>query len=165
MLTLLYYEYGKFIFHKKLGGISMTTKQKKLAMLIIGLLVSTAGNITKAMHIVDSKFLYLCLTLLQYGGALAFIFGVNYFGTTYQYEKYPRESLQTVIDLNDERTRSIHNLAKAKAFDIIIYVLIILPFLLLEIKAGVSAIVLTGAAPVILGISYAYFLSKYSKEM
>ncbi|MDE7036377.1 MAG: hypothetical protein K2O98_00125, partial [Lachnospiraceae bacterium] len=81
----------------------MTTKQKKLAMLIIGLLVSTAGNITKAMHIVDSKFLYLCLTLLQYGGALAFIFGVNYFGTTYQYEKYPRESLQTVIDLNDER--------------------------------------------------------------
>ncbi len=117
------------------------------------------------MHIVDSKFLYLCLTLLQYGGMLAFIFGVNYFGTTYQYEKYPRESLQTVIDLNDERTRSIHNLAKAKAFDIIIYVLIILPFLLLEIKAGVSAIVLTGAAPVILGISYAYFLSKYSKEM
>lgn len=143
----------------------MTTKQKKLTMLIAGFLVHAAACMIKGMHITDNQLLILCLTLLQCGGMLAFVFGVNYFGTTCQYEKYPRESLQTIIDLNDERTRSIHNLAKAKTFDLITYVLICLPFLLLEMKAGISAIILTGAAPAILGISYAYFLSKYSKEM
>ncbi|MCI9024744.1 MAG: hypothetical protein HFG92_09940 [Dorea sp.] len=143
----------------------MTTKQKKLTMLIAGFLIGAAASITKGMHIIDSPFLNLCLVLLNYGGMLASLFGLNYFATTYQYEKYPKESLQTVIDLNDERTRQIHTLAKAKAFDIITYVLIFLPFLLLEIKAGVPAIVIAGTAPVILGISYAFFLSKYSKEM
>ena len=78
----------------------MTVKQKKLLMLIAGFLAHAAACIIKGLHITDSRFLYLCLTLIQYGGMIAFIFGVNYFGTTYQYEKYPEESAQTVIDQN-----------------------------------------------------------------
>lgn len=134
-------------------------------MLIAGFLVNAAAYITKGMHITDSRFLNLCLTLLQYGGMLAFIFGCNYFGTTYQYEKYPKESLQTVIDLNDERTRSIRNLAKAKTFDIITYVLICLPVLLLEMKTGWFAIAAAVTVLAVLGVSYAFFHWKYSKEM
>ena len=74
----------------------MTTKQKKLTMLIAGFLIGAAASITKGMHIIDSPFLNLCLVLLNYGGMLASLFGLNYFATTYQYEKYPKESLQTV---------------------------------------------------------------------
>lgn len=144
---------------------TMTVKKKKLFMLITGFLAYAAVCIIKALHIIDSQFLYLCLTLTQYGGMLAFIFGVNYFGTTYQYEKYPKESAQTLIDQNDERTCTIHNLAKAKAFDIITYVLILIPFLLLEIKADLAGVVVSGIALVILGISYFHYLRKYSKEM
>ena len=69
----------------------MTTKQKKLTMLIAGFLIGAAASITKGMHIIDSPFLNLCLVLLNYGGMLASLFGLNYFATTYQYEKYPKE--------------------------------------------------------------------------
>lgn len=147
------------------GGTTMTTKQKKLTLLIIGFLVHASAQMIKVMQLIDSRFLFLCLTLLQYGGMFAFVSAGHYFVTTYQYEKYPKESLQTVIDLNDERTRNIHNLAKAKTFDILTYVLICFPFLLLEMKAGLFAIIAAAAVLAILGISYAYFLSKYSKEM
>lgn len=143
----------------------MTVKQKKLFMLIVGLLAQTAAVMIKGLHIVDNQFLYLCLILIQYGGILAFIFGVNYFGTTYQYEKYPKESVQTVIEQNDERNRAIHSLAKAKAFDIITYVLILLPALLFEMKADLIGIIASGITLIVLGLSYLYFYLKYSKEM
>ena len=102
---------------------------------------------------------------MHYGGMLLSIFAINYFGTTYQYEKYPEESKQTLIDLNDERTRSIHNLAKARTFDIMTYVLMLLPAVLIDLKAGLSGIIGAGAALLIFGISYAFFLAKYKKEL
>ena len=46
-----------------------------------------------------------------------------------------------------------------------VYVLIVLPFLLIEIKAGLPGIIGSFAALLILGGSYAYFARKYSKEM
>ena len=155
------------LLHRRTQGglMKMTVKQKKLLMLIAGFLAHAAACIIKGLHITDSRFLYLCLTLIQYGGMIAFIFGVNYFGTTYQYEKYPEESAQTVIDQNDERTRTIHNLAKAKAFNIITYVLILLPALLFEMKADLIGIAASGTALIILGISCLYFYLEYSKEM
>lgn len=144
---------------------TMTVKQKKLLMLIVGFLANAAATIIKGLHFIDNQFLHLCLIIIQFGGILAFIFGVNYFGTTYQYEKYPEESAQTLIDQNDERTRAIQNLAKAKTFDIIAYVLIILPFLLFEMKTNWVGIIASGIALVILGVTYFYYLRKYSKEM
>ena len=107
----------------------------------------------------------VCLTLIHYAGMLLALNGVHYFGTTYQYEKYPEESRQTVIDLNDERTRTIHDLAKARTFDIMVYVLICLPFLLIEAKSDLLGIIGSAAALLILGGSYAYYARKYSKEM
>lgn len=150
---------------EKGGVMKMTVKQKKLFMIIVGFLVYAAAGIIKGLRIIDSRFLFLCLILIQYGGMIAFIFGINYFGTTYQYEKYPEESAQTVIDQNDERTRAIHTLAKAKAFNIITYVLILLPALLFEMKADLTGIAASGTALIVLGISYLYFYLKYSKEM
>lgn len=143
----------------------MTTKKKKQALILVGFLMHAIAAMLKYLHIFGSQAAVICLALAQYTGMFLFIDGIHYFGTTYQYEKYPEESRQTVIDQNDERTRAIHNLAKARAFDIIVYVLIFLPFLLIEAKAGLLGIIASAAALLILGGSYAYYYRKYSREM
>ena len=143
----------------------MKTTQKKIYMLIIGVLLYGIGFCLKCMHIFNSRWIILCLSLMHYGGMLLSLFAVNYFGTTYQYEKYPEESKQTLIDLNDERTKSIHNLAKARTFNIMTYVLMLLPAVLIDLKAGLVGIIGAGAALLIFGISYAFFLAKYKKEL
>ena len=143
----------------------MKTTQKKVYMLIIGILLYGIGFCLKCMHIFNSRWIILCLSLMHYGGMLLSLFAVNYFGTTYQYEKYPEESKQTLIDLNDERTKSIHNLAKARTFNIMTYVLMLLPAVLIDLKAGLVGIIGAGAALLIFGISYAFFLAKYKKEL
>ncbi len=143
----------------------MKTTQKKVYMLITGVLLYGIGFCLKCMHIFDSRWIILCLSLMHYGGMLLSLFAVNYFGTTYQYEKYPEESKQTLIDLNDERTKSIHNLAKARTFNIMTYVLMLLPAVLIDLKAGLVGIIGAGAALLIFGISYAFFLAKYKKEL
>ena len=143
----------------------MKTTQKKVYMLITGVLLYGIGFCLKCMHIFNSRWIVLCLSLMHYGGMLLSIFAINYFGTTYQYEKYPEESKQTLIDLNDERTKSIHNLAKARTFNIMTYVLMLLPAVLIDLKAGLVGIIGAGAAPLIFGISYAFFLAKYKKEL
>ncbi len=143
----------------------MKTTQKKIYMLIAGILLYGIGFCLKCMHIFNSRWIVLCLSLMHYGGMLLSIFAIHYFGTTYQYKKYPEESKQTLIDLNDERTRSIHNLAKARTFDIMTYVLMLLPAVLIDLKAGLSGIIGAGAALLIFGISYAFFLAKYKKEL
>ena len=143
----------------------MKTTQKKVYMLITGVLLYGIGFCLKCMHIFNSRWIILCLSLMHYGGMLLSLFAVNYFGTTYQYEKYPEESKQTLIDLNDERTKSIHNLAKARTFNIMTYVLMPLPAVLIDLKAGLVGIIGAGAALLIFGISYAFFLAKYKKEL
>ena len=143
----------------------MKTTQKKVYMLITGVLLFGIGFCLKCMHIFNSRWIILCLSLMHYGGMLLSLFAVNYFGTTYQYEKYPEESKQTLIDLNDERTKSIHNLAKARTFNIMTYVLMLLPAVLIDLKAGLVGIIGAGAALLIFGISYAFFLAKYKKEL
>lgn len=143
----------------------MTTKKKKQTYILVGLPMSAIASMLKNLHVFDGQAATICLTLIHYAGALLSLDGVHYFGTTYQYEKYPKESLQTVIDLNDERTRTIHDLAKARTFDIMVYVLICLPFLLIEARADFLGIIGSAAALLILGGSYAYFLRKYSKEI
>ncbi len=143
----------------------MKTTQKKVYMLITGVLLYGIGFCLKCMHIFNSRWIILCLSLMHYGGMLLSLFAVNYFGTTYQYEKYPEESKQTLIDLNDERTKNIHNLAKARTFNIMTYVLMLLPAVLIDLKAGLVGIIGAGAALLIFGISYAFFLAKYKKEL
>ncbi len=143
----------------------MKTTQKKVYMLITGVLLYGIGFCLKCMHIFNSRWIILCLSLMHYGGMLLSLFAVNYFGTTYQYKKYPEESKQTLIDLNDERTKSIHNLAKARTFNIMTYVLMLLPAVLIDLKAGLVGIIGAGAALLIFGISYAFFLAKYKKEL
>ncbi len=143
----------------------MTTKKKKQILILVGIPMHAIAFMIKCLHIFDREPATLCLTLIQYTGMLLFLNGIHYFGTTYQYEKYPEESRQTVIDQNDERTRTIHDLAKARSFDIITYVLILLPFLLIEAKAGLTGILCAFAALIILGGSYGYYYRKFSKEM
>ena len=143
----------------------MKTTQKKIYMLITGVLLYGIGFCLKCMHIFNSRWIILCLSLMHYGGMLLSLFVFFYFGTTYQYEKYPEESKQTLIDLNDERTKSIHNLAKARTFNIMTYVLMLLPAVLIDLKAGLVGIIGAGAALLIFGISYAFFLAKYKKEL
>ena len=143
----------------------MITKKKKMTMIFIGFPMYSISLMVKCLHIFDSRALTICLTLTEYAGMLLFLNGIHYFGTTYQYEKYPKESRQTVIDLNDERTRTIQNLAKSRTFDIIVYVLILLPFLFIEARTDLAGIMGSAAALAILGGSYAYFYRKYSKEL
>ena len=139
--------------------------KKYIYILIAGFLFYGAALILKNMHLFDRPAIIIFLCLIEYIGIFMYISAIHYFGTTYQYEKYPKESRQTLIDLHDERTRTIHDLAKARTFDTMTYVLIILPFLLIETKAGIISIICSAAVLLIFGISYAYFLMKYKKEM
>ena len=143
----------------------MTVKKKKQINILVGLPMYAVAGMLKNLRVFDSQAATIFLFLIQYAGGFLALKGIHYFGTTYQYEKYPKESLKTVIDQNDERTRTIHDLAKARTFDIMVYVLIVLPFLLIEIKAGLPGIIGSFAALLILGGSYACFARKYSKEM
>ena len=62
----------------------MKTTQKKIYMLIAGILLYGIGFCLKCMHIFNSRWIVLCLSLMHYGGMLLSIFAIHYFGTTYQ---------------------------------------------------------------------------------
>lgn len=142
----------------------MKKKTKMLLFIIIGFSMYAVMAILKAMIEVNT-FLTICLSILRYGSLLCAIFGLNYFGTTYIWERNPEISKDELVNLSDERLISIRMKAKAKTFDIMTYVLILLGALYADLKAGALVIVLLAAAGIIMAGCYFGYKNKYSKEM
>lgn len=81
------------------------------------------------------------------------------------YKKHPAIKKQSDIESKDERTVAITNKAKAKAFDIMIKILIFIPFLMILIDLPLWMI-LAAIALYILGFCLQTYLTiRYSKEM
>lgn len=81
------------------------------------------------------------------------------------YKKHPAIKKQSDIELKDERTVAITNKAKAKAFDIMIRILFIIPFLMILINLPIWMMLAT-IAIYTFGLSVQMYLTlRYYKEM
>ncbi|MDT3427225.1 phosphatidylglycerophosphate synthase [Paenibacillus forsythiae] len=81
------------------------------------------------------------------------------------YAKHPAFRRQQEIEAGDERSIAINNLSKAKAFDMTVRAMMLIPFLL--ILAG-SSLWITLAAVALYVFSYSlryYYIYKYSKVL
>lgn len=95
------------------------------------------------------------------------IFGINYFGTTYIYKKQAQlgQPVRELIEKNDERNIAIISQAKARAFDVMLYVMLGIIFILIEQRTPLIPILLSAAALIAMLLTYAYYKHKFSKEM
>lgn len=81
------------------------------------------------------------------------------------YEKHPAIKKQSNIDSKDERTMAITNKAKAKAFDILTAMLMIIPFLFILINLSLWMILATIGLYLFGFFVQIFYTMKYSKEM
>ncbi|SHI09973.1 hypothetical protein SAMN02745823_02396 [Sporobacter termitidis DSM 10068] len=104
---------------------------------------------------------YICI------GIGSGVFGAN-LGTAVNIlalRKDPRAAKRAEIETNDERNVSIRNRAKARAYDIMVYVFgaLTLGFALME--TAMYVILAVVAAYLIVIGAHVYYLAKFSKEM
>lgn len=142
----------------------MKKKTKMMLFIIIGYCLYFSLSILNTMLEVNT-FLRICLTILRYGGMLGALFGLNYFGTKYTWERNPEVSKDELVNLSDERLVSIRTNAKAKAFDIMVYTLILLGVVYADLRVGFLVLSLLIAAGIIMTGCYFYYKNKYAKEM
>lgn len=142
----------------------MKKKTKMMLFIIIGYCLYFSLSILNTMLEVNT-FQRICLTTLRYGGMLGALFGLNYFGTKYTWERNPEVSKDELVNLSDERLVSIRTNAKAKAFDIMVYTLILLGVVYADLRVGFLVLSLLIAAGIIMTGCYFYYKNKYTKEM
>lgn len=142
----------------------MKKKTKMMLFIIIGFCLYFSLSILNTMLEVNT-FLRICFTILRYGGMLGALFGLNYFGTKYTWERNPEVSKDELVNLSDERLVSIRTNAKAKAFDIMVYVLLLLGVVYADLRVGFLVVALLAAAGIIMTGCYFYYKNKYTKEM
>lgn len=142
----------------------MKKKTKMMLFIIIGFCLYFSLSILNTMLEVNT-FLRICFTILRYGGMLGALFGLNYFGTKYTWERNPEVSKDELVNLSDERLVSIRTNAKAKAFDIMVYTLILLGVVYADLRVGFLVLSLLIAAGIIMTGCYFYYKNKYTKEM
>lgn len=81
------------------------------------------------------------------------------------YKKHPAVKKQSDIELKDERTVAITNQAKAKAFDIMLKILFVIPFIMILFDLPLW-MMLSTIALYVFGLSVQmYFAVRYHKEM
>ena len=142
------YKVGRYVFLSAIGFVIF------IAGLVLIKLLPGADGILKTLP-------YLCV------GVGAGIFGGN-LGTAIKNKvmlKNPESAKQIEIEQKDERNQAISNKAKARAYDLMIYVYaaILLAFALMQIDMYV---ILTLVAVYLFFVFInVYYLTKYHKEM
>jgi hypothetical protein len=140
-------------------------KNKVIALtcLMIGILLIIICLIGKDLKIFEIYKALFGVTLGVgsglFGGSLGYLINV------YVLDKYPSLKKSKDIEMNDERNIYINNMAKAKAFNMIVNILpvILLIFSLLEVDFMII-LMMTAFYIFVFGI-YIYYSNKYSKEM
>ncbi len=143
----------------------MMKKNFNYLVAIVGLLLLATGLILlKAIANPQGILLvvpYVCIGL----GCGAFGHGVGDIVNNRVAKNNPQLQKQVEIDKNDERNMAIANQAKAKAYDIMLYVFgaLMVAFPLMSVDM-VVVLLLVAAYLFVVGF-FIYYLNKYHKEM
>lgn len=128
-------------------------------LLLVGGILVAAGLLT--MNESTKRLAGLCLGI---GSGLSGMSAAQLIIQHY-YARHPKLRKQAVIEQQDERHTVIRMRAKAKAFDVIIVVMIALPFLFI-VTGTALWVVLSAIGLYVLGcFLQLFYIRKYSKQM
>lgn len=132
---------------------------------VVGILLFLAGLILLKMIDNPEGILfaapYICIGL----GCGAFGHGIGDIVNNRVMKNSPELKKQIEIDKNDERNIAVANRAKAKAYDIMLYVFGALMVSLALMSVDMVAILLFVTAYLLIVGFFIYYLNKYNKEM
>jgi phosphatidylglycerophosphate synthase len=138
---------------------------KNLGMVITGSALIAAGWILlKSMHepqAVLRTLPYVCIGL----GCGVFGHGMGNLISLNALKKHPAIQRQIEIEKNDERNVEISNRAKAKAYDMMLFVFGAVLFSFALMGTDMAAIILLVIAYLFIVFSGIYYRYKYNKEM
>lgn len=141
----------------------MKLAKKDLCKVVGGLVLLGAGFVLLRLitGMQGNPLPYLCIGL----GCGLFGHGMGNLLSARALRGSPELARQLAIETADERNVAIRNRAKAKAFDIMLFVFgaLMLSFALMQVELA-AILLLVGAYLVVTG-SQVYYLSKYQKEM
>lgn len=143
----------------------MRKKALPYFVVIIGILVLGTGLVLlKSVanpHGVMLALPYVCIGL----GCGAFGHGLGNLVRDRAFKNDPELQKKMEIDQKDERNIAISNRAKAKAYDIMLYIFgaVMVSFVLAGVEV-VAILLLVAAYLLIIGV-FIFYLSKYGKEM
>lgn len=143
----------------------MSKKGRSYLTTILGVIVLAAGmallKLVDAPEGVMPALPYVCIGI----GCGLFGRGMGNLISERTYKNYPEAKVQYEIDLNDERNILIANKAKAKAYDLMIFVFgaLMLAFALMEVDMIVILLIVCSYL-IIIGFGI-FYRCKYDKEM
>ena len=143
----------------------MKKKSFNYLIAVVGLLLLATG-LTLLKVIVNPQGILLVVPYICIGlGCGAFGHGVGDIVNNRVMKNNPQLQKQMEIDKNDERNIAIANQAKAKAYDIMLYVFgaLMVAFALMSVDM-VAVLLLVAAYLFVVGF-FIYYLNKYHKEM
>lgn len=126
----------------------------------LGALFFIIGCVSLVMYSVSQVVPYLCIGV----GCGAFGHGVGEIATNRALKKDPQLRKQIEIEKQDERNIAITNQAKAKAYDMMLYVFgaLMIVFALMN-KTMTATLLLVGAYLLVVGV-FIFYMNKYQKE-
>ena len=143
----------------------MKKKNFNYLIAVVGLLLLATGLILLKVIVNPQGILlvvpYICIGL----GCGAFGHGVGDIVNNRVAKNNPQLQKQVEIDKNDERNIAIANQAKAKAYDIMLYVFGALMVALALMNVDMVVVLLLVAAYLFVVGFFIYYLNKYHKEM
>ena len=143
----------------------MKKKSFNYLIAVVGLLLLATG-LTLLKVIVNPQGILLVVPYICIGlGCGAFGHGVGDIVNNRVVKNNPQLQKQMEIDKNDERNIAIANQAKAKAYDIMLYVFgaLMVAFALMSVDM-VAVLLLVAAYLFVVGF-FIYYLNKYHTEM
>ena len=143
----------------------MKKKNFNYFMVIVGLLLLGTGFVLLKM-VSDPQGIMLALPYICIGlGCGAFGHGLGELVSKWAVKDNPTLQKQLEIDRNDERNIAVSNRAKAKAYDVMLYIFGALMVSFALIGVDIMAVLLLVVAYLLVVGFFIYYLSKYNKEM
>ncbi len=136
-----------------------------IAWTVVGAVVVVVG-IVLLLQFPDAEGVLMVIPYLCIGYG-AGIFGGNLGGAiaNRSLNKNPQMAKQMEIEQKDERNQALSTKAKAKAFDMMLWVFVAIIIAFSLMQAGLVVILAVIGSYVFILCAYIYFLNKYHKEM
>lgn len=140
----------------------MSDKKAGYVYVIIGVAVLTTGLVMiKMLGDIMSSLAYIGISL----GCFVFGHGIGKICTTKAEKADPKLAKKNAINKKDERVLAIHNAAKAKAYDFMLCVFMVLSLAFALMKADMSVLLMIiGGYMAVKGIEI-YYVRKFENEM
>lgn len=136
-------------------------KAKYWILTLSGLALLVAGLVLVRGSMVDRTFPYLMIGV----GCGAFGYGSGELLKQWALKNDPAAAKRLRVEQEDERNQAVANRAKARAFDMALYIYnaLLLCFALMQVDLSVILLLVAGNL-IVLGI-FVYFQIRYNKEM